>query len=379
MGDLGEAYELRARLRPLAVTARVRDCGRRPITDAPELVVRDYGENEKRRAWWTGLLRCGRQHACPVCAARVAADRAEELDRMMKGAGGRWQMVTLTLKHHRGESLQTLLDALLKAWRLVRRQRLMRDIFDARVTATVRAVEATGGWDEGGNGWHPHIHLLLRTSEWSERDRAVLEWLWAKTLGERAGWAGIAVHWSTPIESWQSNRARYLSKLGAEVAGIGKRAWGTHHGRLGPWQIAEAALYRPEREDEPPMTHEERERCDFFRSKWEEYQRALRGRRLLELDERAKAFAVEAEVALEVKKEWTLTFHREEFQALAAFERVEPRALWFLVEAALTAGPDPPGIVRSYVDDWLAWKAPLARAGPRPVRAETPAAGVQAA
>jgi hypothetical protein len=307
-----------------------------------------------------------------VCAARVAADRAEELDSMMKGAGGRWQMVTLTLKHHRGETLAELLDALLKAWRGVRRQRLMRDIFDARVTATARAVEATGGWEEDGNGWHPHIHLLLRTTEWSERDRAVLEWLWAKALGARAGYAGIAVHWSTPIEEWESNRARYLAKLGAEVAGIGKRAWGTHHGRLGPWQIAEAALYPAE------MTDEQRERCDFYASKWREYQQALRGRRLLELDERAKAFAVAAEVTLEVKTEWLVTFHREEFQALAAFERVEPRALWFMVEAALTAGPDPPGVVASMLQDFITWKPPgLAKT--RPERAETPGVGVRAA
>jgi hypothetical protein len=58
----------------------------------------------------------------------------------------------------------------------------------------------------------------------------------------------------------------------------------------------------------------------------------------------------------EVKREWQVTLHREEFQALAAFERQEPRILWFLVEAALTSGPDPPGIVGSTVSDILDWK-----------------------
>lgn len=281
----------------------------------------------------------------------------------MMSSGGRWQMVTLTLRHHRGESLKALLEVLFQAWRRVRAQRLMRGIFDARVSATARSVEVTGGWYEDANGWHPHIHLLLRTEEWSERDCAVLEWLWADALGEHAGHAGVAVVWSTPIEEWQKERARYLAKLGAEVAGVGKQAWGTARGRLGPWQIAEAAL----NDDE----HAER---------WQEYQAAMRGRRVLELDERAKALAVAVEVKLEVKAEWEVTLHREEFQALAAFERTEPRVLWFMVEAALTSGPDPPAVLASVLADIITWKPPGPGLRPaRPERAETPGAGVRAA
>lgn len=358
MGDLGSAYELRARLRPLAVSPRVRDCGRRAIQETPSLVVREYGENEKakRRTWWTGILRCGRQHACPVCNARRAAERASEVDRMVTAAGGRWQMVTLNMKHHRGEGLRELLSLLFKAWRKVRAHRLMRDIFDRRVTATARAVEVTGGFAEDQHGWHPHIHLLLRTTEWDDRDRAVLEWLWAQALGEHAGWAGIAVYWSSPIEDWQSERARYIAKLGAEVAGVGKTAWGTTFGRLGPWQIAEASLFFDD------MTPEEREACLAMGQRWHEYQSAMKGRRILELDERAKAFATDAEPEPEHVKEWSFDLDREEYRALAAFERIEPRILWFMVEAGVHSGADPPAELRDWLQDVLTWQKPAAAA-----------------
>ena len=157
-------YVLRARLRPLATNPRVRDCGRRPISAEPAIVVQQFAGHCK--AWYIGVLKCGRQHSCPVCSARKAAERADELDRMMAGdPNGRWQMVTLTLRHHAGERLEESLNRLMQAFRRVRRTRIVRDIFSARVSATVRATEVTFG----RNGWHPHIHLLLRTSEWARQ------------------------------------------------------------------------------------------------------------------------------------------------------------------------------------------------------------------
>jgi hypothetical protein len=255
------------------------------------------------------------------------------------------QMVTLTIRHHRGEALASLLGIIFDAWRRVRSLRAVRAIFDAHVSATARAVEVTGGWCEDANGWHPHIHLVLRSSEWSADERATLERAWLNATDEaHRGEPGIAVVWSTPIEDWAKERLRYLAKLGAEVAGIGKQAWGTERGRLGPWQIAERALLDDE--------HAER---------WREYQSAMKGRRVLELDERAKALAAaSAEVKLEVKSEWTFELHREEYATLAAFERHEPMALWLMVEAALTSGPDPPAVLRSTLDDFLQWRKPLA-------------------
>lgn len=327
-----EAYELRARLRVRAVNPRVRDCGRRAITAVPGIVVREY-ENGVRRAWWRGLLKCGRTHSCPVCAERKAADRAAQLDRMMSAdETGTWQMVTLTVRHHAGETLAAVLERLVVAWRRVRATRPVREAFAVHVTASVRAIEVT----HGANGWHPHVHLLLRTDAWSESERAALlaAWLRAVDASTERG-----VVWSTPIRRWEGERARYLAKLGAELAGIGKAP---KAGNRSPWQLADSAAH---------------ERL------WREYQDTMHGRRMLEFDERAKALLDAApEPGLHVR-EWTADVFSEEFSVVAARERVQPDVTWLLLDIAANA-PEPALAARSALDLLLFREVPRACAKP---------------
>lgn len=258
---------LRAKLRKVAVDRRVAKCGLFGL-GIPEVVIQDAPGG--RNAWWGKVQHCQRQWGCPVCAGRKAATRADELDRlMMADRDGRWQMVTLTLRHHGGESLREVLGRLVRAWRAVRAHRTVRTIMKQRVSASCRALEVTFG----SNGWHPHIHILWRTSEWTATERAELEALWCSAAGAELG---VGVRWSTPIYSWQPERARYLARLGCEVSGVGKAA---RAGHLTPWQVANYAA--------------EAKRaavCDarwLFR--WREFQESMKGRRVLELDERAKA------------------------------------------------------------------------------------------
>ena len=321
---LARAYELRARLRPFALTSRSRDCGRRAISAQPAVVVREFAN--RREAWWMGVLKCGRQHSCPVCAARKAADRADELDRMMRGDSpdARWQMLTLTMRHHAGESLRDLVKKLFSAWRKVRAGRAVRSVFARRVTASVRAFEVT--W--GANGWHPHLHLLLRTDTWTSEECGVLEAEWLRHVPASRS---RAVVWSSPIEAWHKSRARYIAKLGAEVAGVAKEC---KNGNLTAWQIAERAIT------------DER-----FVPRWREYQEAMRGRRTLEFDERAKALLEAAPEPEQPLQEWRIDIWAEEFSQLAKLETSVPGVLWEVLETARNAGPDPPTQVRITVDD----------------------------
>ena len=265
---LAHAYALRARLRPHAVNHRVRDCGRLPISPQPAIVVHEYAS--RREAWWLGILRCARQHSCPVCAAKRAAERADELSRMMRGdvPEARWQMVTLTLRHNNTEPLKLLLNKLMSSWRRVRATRAVREIFSDRVTASVRSVEVTYGRK---NGWHPHIHLLLRTTEWTAREVETLrrEWLRLTRGNLKRG-----VYWSEPAKGGERWVAQYLNKLGAEIAGVSKKA---RRGRLTHWQLAERSL------DDVNLV-----------PRWRESQETMRGRRILEFDERAKALLEQA-------------------------------------------------------------------------------------
>lgn len=305
------AYELRAMLRPLAASRRVRDCGLKVIGD-PE--IRVQGEGEARSAYWCGVLQCGRQHACPACALRRAAKRAAEIARVI-ASGGRWQMVTLTLRHHDGQRLATLLDALLAAWRRVRSGRAVREIFDRRVTASARAIEVTRG---SHHGWHPHIHLLLETTQWSAAERRTLLDAWLRAVDGDPRWA---VKWSKCLHS--GDRSDYLSKMGAEVAlSCLKR------GKLGsrsPWALAVDAL--------------ESEEGSRDRALWVEYQLAMKGRRMLELDERAKARAgEEAERGEPIR----IRIYKEEFLALVLRELAKPATMHEVLEA--TAKPGDPEV-----------------------------------
>lgn len=307
---------------------RVADCGLRSVSLSPALVIQEYagrehhdteelqGKSERglRAAWWSGVLRCGRQHSCPVCAAQRAAERAGELDRMMRAdVDGRWQMLTLTMRHSRADALADSLDRLVAAWRRCRSTRLVREIMDRRVTASVRAIEVTFSF---ANGWHPHIHVLWRTEEWSPEERAILAREWLRALGDDAAPVDVALHWSRPIGAWCAERASYLSKLGAELAGVGKMS----HNRpsLTPWQLAERG----------------------FRDRWREYQVAMKGRRTLEMDERAKVLRDAApDVGPKLMRELSIVLHGEEFRDVARCELDDPEVWELLFESA--EGPWP--------------------------------------
>lgn len=330
MADLSGAYELRAWLRRYALSPRVRDCGRRAICAAPAVRVEE-DEQGNRSAWWTGVLRCGRQHSCPVCAAKKAAERASELTDMMRAdsAGPGWRMLTLTFSHQRGEALAELLDRMTKAFRAWRSTRAVRELFDRRVSATARAIEVT--WSDR-NGWHPHIHLLVRSERWTEDEQWTAEKEW---IGRIRSLAGVALRWS-------DCGATYLAKLGAEAAGIGKKAKRDH---LNAWQLA-VALVQAE-----PRTHHKK----MLVARWREYQTAMKGRRVLELDERAKQLAEKgARERKPPRQVWVVPLYSEAYAELARFESDEPAILWLAIESVTGTGCDPPHELTVLVDDILA-------------------------
>lgn len=321
------------------------------------VVVQVYPQ--ERRAFWDGVLQCGRQHSCPVCAERRAAKRARELDDLMRSdPDGRWQMLTMTVRHSKNESLREIIERLFDAWRFTRTTRAVREVFKKRVSASVRALEVT----YGKNGWHPHIHLLLRTADWLPGERELFADAWTRALGSMQK-RGIGVVWSAPLRGkGDEQRARYIAKLGAEVAGLGKEA---RRGNLTPWQVAHGAL-----SDESE------------RALWTEYQTTMHGRRILEFDERAKAIAALAEAPTEPVSEMRIELLSEEVSYLARAERRCPSTFWDVVEAAQDASSQDEAEewVREHVTLICADAArPLARATLRPDSARSPPARPEAA
>ncbi|HXK19061.1 MAG TPA: protein rep [Polyangiaceae bacterium] len=313
------------------------------LEDTPATMVAS-GKPGCWRVKWEGVLQCGHIWTCPVCSAKLRAERTQRIDRALRVAGGRWQMVTFTVSHRLGMPLKFLLDGLAKALRRVKQGGKLQRVWKGRMTASVRAFEVT----YGQNGWHPHVHLLIRSSHWPAHQRKMLRDRWKRAVLEHLGPDCLpsdqrGVKWSDPFDASiadERKRARYLSKLGAEIVGVAKDA---KAGSWSSWDIARAAG------DGSPMAI----------ALWREFSEATRGKRMLEMDDRAARFAdswgpgcegFEPEKELDAPGDCVrrVTLWSSELRALARLERREP-SLFARIIADVQTCDDPSATVR----EWL--------------------------
>lgn len=194
-------------------------------------------------------------------------------------------MVTLTLRHRDGMPLRRLLRGMMHAWRRCKQGGAMQRIWRERVKASVRSTEIM----HGSHGWHPHLHVLLHTDglEEDEREELLARWLHAvrETLGEECVPSEErAIRWSDPIDWCKADdrtRARYLVKLGVEVAGPKEG----RSGNISHWDVARFAAEGQER----------------MRHLWREFYTATKGRRMVELDDRAARYVRDSQHAEDQK------------------------------------------------------------------------------
>ena len=233
-------------------------------------------------AGFAGLSTCGSQ-ACPVCASKIAAKRAEEVRQVLTWARAERMtlaMVTLTVRHQASDPLAAVWDAVAAGWaevtsgskwasetpqayadRLadwrargaaadareinpstgkvqrapkgwrhgIEPQRRIGEAEAAGVEGWVKAVEVT----HGQAGWHVHVHAVLLL-DYRQDETAAHAHVRARILGEsmHARWAkGVA---RVGFESWRdhggldvtvSDRAEkrladYLTKAADEPAKV---------------------------------------------------------------------------------------------------------------------------------------------------------------
>lgn len=274
-----QRYGLRAALRSCAVDWRLGACGTYVASPDGAAIVA-VGRPGNWAAKYTGIMTCGRIWTCPVCSAKLRAERLARIQAAMVHSGGRWQMLTLTMRHQDGMPLAPMLRGMMRALARTRRVRAVREIWERAVTASVRATEVT----HGTAGWHPHVHLLLRTHKWSRLEKAAFRRAWARAVvrevgGMHAPKLTLGVSFSKPLcveKDDPTGVARYIAKAGCEIVGVGKVARDSRAG-LSSWELAAVATGR----------HLEERAW----SAWCEYQRSTKGRRMIELDDRASRFA----------------------------------------------------------------------------------------
>lgn len=157
-----ERHELRYALRDVTRVGRLRQCGYTGVrSDGTGPGLRVTADGGTVTAGLSGLSTCGSVWACPVCSARIATVRASDLADVMRHGFRRGcdaAMVTLTMRHHEGQSLKELWDAVTSAWHAVTSGKLwMADKAEYALRGWVRVVEVT----RGENGWHVHVHALM--------------------------------------------------------------------------------------------------------------------------------------------------------------------------------------------------------------------------
>lgn len=163
---------------------RVRTCGHHGILPDGNVAVKLTGSGADSKAGFSGLATCGSTWACPVCSAKIGRRRAADVSSAVAGwqsQGHKVVMVTLTMRHRRGQRLADLWDSLSYAWGRVTSGRAWTEDcarFGAVIPRQIKTGKRAGQTDysprigfarvvettHGAKGWHVHVHALMFVS-----------------------------------------------------------------------------------------------------------------------------------------------------------------------------------------------------------------------
>lgn len=142
-------------LRVESTVKRQRSCMSRPLGKSVGIRV------SEGVAGVSGVMHCGRI-ACPNCGPRIGADRRQDINRAVenwRAGGGVVLMLTLTLRHHKGQRFAELAGAMSGCWAAATGGRgWVKDRQLHGIAGTVRV------WEEKwsiASGFHCHVHALL--------------------------------------------------------------------------------------------------------------------------------------------------------------------------------------------------------------------------
>lgn len=165
------------------------------------------------KAFYGGLMVCGRVWQCPVCAAKISERRKKELEQAFqihKADGGKLAMLTLTFSHKKHHKLKDLLEKFGQATQKFMSGKRYQKIRDKmNLIGRVRVFEVT----YGDNGFHPHAHIALFYYNDVDLDKIRIEMyeLWESACEK----FGLKTNFKNGLHLETSDTAEeYLSKHG---------------------------------------------------------------------------------------------------------------------------------------------------------------------
>lgn len=155
-------YALQSVVRDILPNSRTAKCHRYKTPNKEIEVWRGVSAGVAGKAFYKGLMSCGRLWTCPVCAAKISERRRLELSEALDNAkdqGLSVYLLTQTIRHGIGDSLSGGLAGIAAAEKLLWSSRSGAAVRDRLgVVGTIKTTEVTWGSE---NGWHPHKHTLL--------------------------------------------------------------------------------------------------------------------------------------------------------------------------------------------------------------------------
>lgn len=315
-------------------------------------------KGKHNKAFYQGLLVCSRLWTCPVCAAKIAERRRQELKEAIAAAivkGMRVHFVTLTVPHYQGDDIKLMNDRLSKALKRLSqgkysvKSQLKAMCPETEIYGYIRAFEVT----HTENGFNPHFHILLFTS--GDVHASAINYVYGKAWQRACRLSDLPEpsleHGCTVQDG--SEAAKYASKWGLEDEMTKGHTKKTRRKGATPWGLLRAVLDG----DDPDYTPERA--SGLFKV----YAKAFHGRRQLYWSNGLRAL-------LELSKELT----DEELAAKAEDERASVlatitvgqwRAIRRLNQEAhlLTVAEDAPSLLASIIER-LGAQPPEGRAQP---------------
>lgn len=149
----------------LANTAqkRVCVCMSHRLNQDENISIKHNGQNgADGRAYYSNIIQCSSVHTCIVCNNRIMSKRSKEIaqayDYFTSSLYGFVPMLTLTIPHKHGGSLERQLELINQAYKRLMDDRIMRQVWElVGKVGAIKGVEYT----HGKNGHHNHIHSLM--------------------------------------------------------------------------------------------------------------------------------------------------------------------------------------------------------------------------